>query len=161
MTKGVAIVAAFVLISSAAFAQGAAEAALAHSLSTSMGAAVGKAMGNVTNTAAGQVSGRVKQQISTSRRAPVPVPVTSKPIAQTMAQRDYGTTAEPPNGGSLIQSIEGAGPRTCVITRQSENPAAAANSKTPDVKAPDTAQKENSCPPALPYKAVINLPAAK
>lgn len=166
MKTSVAGLAAFFLLSAVAFAQGAAEAALSHSLSTSMGSAVGKALGNVTNKAAGQVAGTVRQQTSVSSRRPVaPVAAPARSQVQTVAQVDFGTTSEPPAGGSLIQSIEGAAPNSCVAIAQSSTDAPA-SAVPPDAKAPvaktsASALKQNSCAPGAPYKAVVNLPAPK
>lgn len=161
MTRGLAVLGAFVLVSAGAFAQGAAEAALSHSLSTSMGTAVGRALGNAGNRAATQVAGGIRQQTSMSSRRINP----AKSQVQAVAQTASGTTSEPPAGGSLIQSIEGAAPRTCVTIAQNSaeamsdtkiNAATASNSNAQSLP-----PKQDSCPANVPYKAVVNLPAAR
>ena len=156
MTRGLAVLGSFVLITVGAFAQGAAEAALSHSLSTSMGTAVGRALGNAGNRAASQVAGGVRQQTTmSSRRVVTP----AKSQIQAVSQNGSGTTSEPPTGGSLIQSIEGAAPTTCVTTLQN-SAEAASNAKAP-ATAPALPPKPDPCVANVPYKAVVNLPAAK
>jgi hypothetical protein len=170
MSNIMVLLAGLVFISAGAFAQGAAEGALSHSLSTSMGTAAGKALGNATNQMANRVTGKLGQQTATPVRRPVvtPVPTNAKPAGvQTAAQVDHSTTAEPPAGGSLIQSIQGAVPQSCVTIQSTETQAPAAsatdaqNPQGKDKKV-EPAVKPKPCPPsANAYQSVINLPAPK
>ena len=145
------LLAGILLCSAGAFSQAIAEGALTHALSTATSTAVGKALGTATNQMTHQVADRLGQQTST------PVPrsriQTIKPGVQKPAGvPPAGTTAEPPSGGSLIASIQGAAPQpTC--------DSAAKNSQS---KQPDSAQKPTACPSTTEaYQSVINLPAAK
>jgi hypothetical protein len=89
----------------------------------------------------------------------------AKAQVQAVAQTASGTTSEPPAGGSLIQSIEGAAPRTCVTIAQNSAEGMSDTKITAGTavnsKAPALPPKQDSCPANVPYKAVFNLPAAK
>ena len=162
------LLAGLVFMSVGAFAQGAAEAALGHALSTSMGTAAGKSLGNVTNQLGNRTAVRLGQQgtakaprpvVNNSKVMSVPKPGTVQPADQI----DYGTTAEPPSGGTLIQSIEGAGPESCVnVAQGSEAQAAELEAKTADAKKIAAAPTQKACAPSTSaFRSVINLPPAK
>ena len=150
------------------FAQGAAEAALGHALSTSMGTAAGKSLGNVTNQLSNRTAVRLGQQgtakaprpvVNNSKVMSVPKPGTVQPAAKI----DYGTIAEPPSGGTLIQSIEGAGPESCVNVAQGpEAQATEPEAKTGDAEKIVTDPAQKPCAPSAgAFRSVINLPPAK
>ncbi len=123
------------LCSAAAFGQATVEGALTHALSTTTGTAMGKALGNVTNQMATRVTGQLGQQ--TSHVVPKSKIQTVKPVAQTASVAPpSGTTAEPPAGGSLIASIQGA----------KLQPACDPTAKDSPDKPADSASKPPSCP---------------
>jgi hypothetical protein len=145
-----ALLAAILVSSASAFGQAMAEGALTHALSTATGTAMGKALGTATNQMTNRVAGRLGQQTAT------PVPrsriQTMRPGAQKPGVPTSGTTAEPPTGGSLIASIQGAAPP------------AACDSPAPGTqgKQSDSVQKPAPCPSASDsHPSVLNLPAAK
>jgi hypothetical protein len=149
--RKLALLAAILVSSAAAFGQAMAEGALTHALSTATGAAMGKALGTATNQMTTGVAGRLGQP----RATPVPRSriQTVRPGIQKPGVPTSGTTAEPPAGGSLIASIQGAAPpATC------DSPANDAQGKQPD-----SAQKKPvPCPStADTHPSEITLPAAK
>jgi hypothetical protein len=149
--RGLALLVAILVCSAGAFGQAIAESALTHALSTATSTAVGKALGTATNQVTNRAAGRLGQQTST------PVPrsriQTVKPgVQKPTGVPPAGTTAEPPSGGSLIASIQGAAPpATC--------DSAAKDSQS---KQPASVQKPAPCTSSADaYQSVINLPAAK
>jgi hypothetical protein len=125
-----------------------AEGALTHALSTATGTAMGKALGNATNQMTTRVAGRLGQQTST------PVPKSKiqaiKPGVLGIPAVQSGTTAEPPAGGSLIASIQGA----------KLQPACDSTAKDSQTKQPDSVSKPASCPAtADAHPSEITLPA--
>ncbi len=167
MRKSAALLAAVVAMGTVmpvvAFPQGAAEAALTNSLSSATASTAGKALGGATNQMTGRVAGRLGQQPSSASPQVSVKPV--RPGAQDRVKLTPGTTSEPPAGGSLIQSIQGAAP-------QAECVPAAASSPTPPASSPSPAgagQKHailktgaSTCPGAINfYPSVITLAAPK
>jgi hypothetical protein len=148
--RRLALLAGILVCSAGAFAQAIAEGALTHALSTATSTAVGKALGTATNQMTNRIAGRLGQQTSTS--VPRSRIQTVKPGVQKPGVPPSGTTAEPPSGGSLIASIQGAAPQaTC--------DSAAKDSQS---QQPDSAQKPAPCPSTTDaYQSVITLPAAK
>lgn len=105
--RGLALLAGILAYSIGAFGQAMAEGALTHALSTATTSAVGKALGNTTNQMTNRVAGHLGQQ--TSPAVPRSRIQAAKPGAQnSTAVPPSGTTAEPPPGGSMIASIQGA-----------------------------------------------------
>ncbi len=149
--RRLALLAGILLCAAGAFGQAMAEGALAHALSAATGTAMGKALGNVTNQMTNRVAGRLGQQTSTpgSRSRVQRV----KPgVQNSAAVPPSGTTAEPPAGGSLIASIQGAAPQAkCDSTTQdSQN------------QQPDSTSKPAACPATTDsHPSEITLPAAK
>ena len=153
------LLACVVICSAAAFGQAAAEGALTHALSTATGTAVGKTLGNVTNQMATRVSTQLGQQTavskSTSKSASTAVSKsnaqTIKPGAQEPAAT-YGTTPEPPAGGSMIASVQGAAPQPACDSASADSPS----------KQLDSASKAATCPAASDsHPSEITLPAPK
>src|ERR1700687_6122947 len=106
--RGLALLAGILVCSAGAFCQAMAEGALTHALSTATSTAVGKALGTATNQMTNRVAGGPGQQTSTT--VPRSRIQTVKPSLQKPGAIPAGTTAEPPSGGSLIASIQGAAP---------------------------------------------------
>ena len=148
--RGLVLVAAILVCSVVAFGQAMAEGALAHALSTATSTTVGKALGATTNQMSHRVAGHLGQQ-------------TSPPASRSRLQRvqpgvqNPGVPAavmstEPPSGGSLISSIQGAAPQ----------PTCESAAKDSAGKQTDSAQKPAVCPSTSDaYQSVITLPAAK
>ena len=167
--RRLALLAGILVCSAGAFGQAMAEGALTHALSTATGTAMGKALGTATNQMTTRVAGRLGQQ--TSNAVPRSRVQTVKPGVPKPGVPASGTTAEPPSGGSLIASIQGAAPQetttTCAQVIQTPSAASPANAQV----VPE--QKQSNCPakgsepagakdqPANSYKSVITLPAAK
>jgi len=149
--RRLALLAGILVCSAGAFGQAMAEGALTHALSTATGTAMGKALGTATNQMTNRVSGRLGQQ--TSPTAPRSKIQTVKPgVQNSAAVSPSGTTAEPPAGGSLIASIQGAAPPV-----PCDSPA-----KDPQSKQTDSTQKPAPCPStADTHPSEITLPAAK
>lgn len=147
--RGSTLLASVLLCSATAFGQATVEGALTHALSTTTGTAMGKAMGNVTNQMATRVTGQIGQQ--TSHAVPKSKILTVKPGAQNaVTQPPSGTTAEPPVGGSLIASIQGA------KLQPACDPAA---KESPD-KPADSVSKPPACPATTDaHPSEITLPA--
>ena len=152
--RGLALLAGILVLSASAFGQAMAEGALTHALSTATSTAVGKAMENSTNQMTKRVAGHLGQQ--TSPAVPRSRIQTARPGVQNSVQKSTavppsGTTAEPPPGGSLIASIQGAAPQ----------PACASTAKDSQSKT-DSASKPAGCPPAADsHPSMITLPAPK
>jgi hypothetical protein len=147
------LVACVVTFSAGAFAQAAAEAALSHAAAPSMGTAAGKALGQATNQMTNRVAGQLGQQTPNAAQRPSVTKV--RAAVQGQAEAGPTTTAEPPAGGSMIQSIQGAAPQpTC----KSSTPA---DSKT----AANPASQKAGCsaPPqnGNTHPSMITLPPAK
>jgi len=167
--RKLAVLASILLGSAAAFGQAMAEGALTHALSTATGTAMGKALGTATNQMTSRVAGRLGQQ--TSPAVPRSKIQTVRPgVQKSAAVPPSGTTAEPPAGGSLIASIQGAAPQEtatpCAPVVQTPSAASPANAQA----VPE--QKQSDCPAkgsapaggkdqANSYQSVITLPAAK
>ena len=165
---GLAIVASGFLFASSAVAQAAAEGALTHALSSGVGTSLGNAMGHATN----QMAGRVAQQTSHAvprqavtagaKRAGA---TSATPVTQTASS---ATTAAPPNGGSMIVSIQGAArPQAACATVP--KPAEAAAPTTSDSSVPASPQASSavaSCttsadPTTFAHPSEITLPEMK
>ena len=151
--RGLALLAGILVLSASAFGQAVAEGALTHALSTATSTAVGKAMGNATNQMTNRVVGRLGQQ--TPPAVPRSRIQTVRPSAQNSEQNSTavppsGTTAEPPPGGSLIASIQGA----------KLQPACNSAAKEPQDKPSDSVSKPPSCPATTDaHPSEITLPA--
>ena len=148
--RGLVLLAGILVCSAVAFGQAMAEGALAHALSTATSTAVGKPLGAATNQMTNRVTGRLGQQTSTpvsrSRLQTV------KPGVQKPGVPAAVTSTEPPSGGSLIASIQGAAPQ----------PACESAAKGSQSKQTDSVQKPAVCPSTTDaYQSVITLPAAK
>jgi len=148
--RRLALLAGILVCAASAFGQAMAEGALTHALSTSTGTALGKAMGTATNQMANRVAGHLGQQ--TSPTAPRSRIQTVKPGVQGSATiPPSGTTAEPPAGGSLIASIQGAAP-----------PAPCDSAPKDPQSKTDSAPKDPACPSTNDaHPSEITLPAAK
>jgi len=146
-----ALFAAVLMPSTAAFAQATAEAALTHALSSATGAAVGKTLGAVTNQMATRVSGQLGQQTTAAVPKSKAQPVKSAARNSDSAP-SYGTTSEPPAGGSLVVSIQGAAPQPPCDSTPKDSPSKA-----------DSASKPPACPAAASdsHPSEITLPAPK
>jgi hypothetical protein len=147
------LVACVVTFSVSAFAQAAAEAALSHAAATSMGTAAGKALGQATNQMTNRVAGKLGQQTPNAAQRSAVTKVRAPVQSQTEVEPT--TTAEPPAGGSMIQSIQGAAPQAACTTYTPADSKAAAN----------PAGQKNGCP-APPqngntHPSMITLPPAK
>src|SRR5258708_39673922 len=149
--RRLALLAGILVCSAGAFGQAMAEGALTHALSTATGTAMGKALGTATNQMTSRVAGRLGQQ--TSPAVPRSKIQTVRPgVQKSAAVPPSGTTAEPPAGGSLIASIQGAAPQAkCDSTTQdSQN------------QQPDSTSKPAACPATTDsHPSEITLPAAK
>jgi hypothetical protein len=149
--RRLALLAGILGCSLASFGQAIAEGALTHALSTATGTAVGKALGTATNQMTNRVSGRLGQETSTT--VPRSRIQTVKPGAQNSAAVPYsGTTSEPPSGGSMIASIQGATPQ----------PACEPAAQISEGKTADPIQKPAPCASTnAPHPSMITLPAPK
>ena len=148
--RAMALLAGILAFAASAFGQAMAEGALTHALSTATGTAVGKAMGNTANQMSTRVAGRLGQQ--TSSAVPRSRIQTVRPgVQNSSAVPPSGTTAEPPPGGSLIASIQGAAPQ----------PACASTAKDSQSET-NSASKPAACLPAADsHPSMITLPAPK
>jgi hypothetical protein len=144
------LLAGILVCSAAAFGQAMAEGALTHALSTATGTAVGKALGTATNQMTNRVAGKLGQQ--TQNAAPRSRIQMAKPGVQKPGVPVAGTTSEPPSGGSMIASIQGAAPQpTCESALQDSQ-----GNKTDSAKNPSPCSST-----ADTHPSVITLPAAK
>jgi hypothetical protein len=147
------LVACVVTFSVSAFAQAAAEAALSHAAATSMGTAAGKALGQATNQMTNRVAGRLGQQTPNAAQRPAVAKVRS--AVQRPSEVEPTTTAEPPAGGSMIQSIQGAAPQPACTTGTQADSKAAAIPASQKGGCPAPPQNGNTHP------SMITLPPAK
>jgi hypothetical protein len=155
MAKLIALFATVIAISGAAYAQGAAEAGLSHAMSTSLGTVAGKALGNATSQMTNRVAGRLGQQPGTVSPRNVVTHIRPGLQGQETTPALPASTTQVPVGGSLIQSIQGAAPQTCIST-------APGMQQTPGVKEAGTNAKKGTCPsPLTSYQSEVTLPAPK
>jgi hypothetical protein len=147
------VVACVLTFSASAFAQAAAEAVLSHAAATSMGTAAGKALGQATNQMTNRVAGRLGQQ--TPNAAQRPAVTKARAAVQSQTEVEPTTTAEPPAGGTMIQSIQGAAPQPGCTTDNPADSKAAANPASQKGGCPAPPQNGNAHP------SMITLPPAK
>jgi hypothetical protein len=147
------LIACVVTFSVSAFAQAAAEAALSHAAATSMGTAAGKALGQATNQMTNRVAGRLGQQ--TPNAAQRPAVTKARAAVPSQTEVEPTTTAEPPAGGTMIQSIQGAAPQPTCTTYAPADSKTAGNPAGQNGGCPAPPQNGNTHP------SMITLPPAK
>src|SRR5437870_5247095 len=162
MSRILAAITSVLALATVAMAQGVAESALTHALSTATETTAGKALGKATNQMTNRVAGRLGQQTTVS--SPRSVVTNARPDPQKRFASM--TTAEPPAGGSMIQSIQGSAPQSCVATAQNDRAAnassAAEKSAAKAGEGPLLPAQDRLCPATSDtYPSVIILPPPK